>query len=244
MSTYGYQEIIEGKKNDEISRKVNEMFADDGSLLVVSGVYGTDKESKEPGSGEVELKIQRVTPSQRLQEQLENVELARQEAAAAESMAKVVATRVGRPMIIMMDKWIKDQAKKLGCTEVEATKKCHEDGSWDAQIKLFKDLNLADSGNLTIGRYEIGSPDGAPLPSSLSYLSFGGGGGAGVLLDRKNGGRKGGDNRGRSQKGNNSRPTGGEPPNDWEPDAEWIENNREWIEKHPDWNKGHPEWKV
>jgi len=111
----------------------------------------------------------------------------------AKLVAKATAVEAGSPIDQLMDQWIKDKATKLGITVLQATKDSHADRTWDAQITLYKDLILANSGNLTVFRNEVGSPNGGPLPAGLTYLSVGGtGGGAGVFVGGNRGGNRGG----------------------------------------------------
>ncbi len=220
IAEYGYEECL-GKDQLEIMNKaVNDKFGkDDKSLFCSTGVCGVNPADPTAGSGEVRIKIEKISPSLELQRKLESVETAGLDAKAAENLAKVVAIQSGGPINLLMDQWIKAMAKRLGYTVEETTKKAHENGTWNQQLRLYKDMILANSDDLTVIRNELGSPDGGPLPASLQYIAVNGGGGVGVMANGRRDNKNNRGNRdGGGQGGEQEKPAGQPSPN-------WIKRN-------------------
>jgi hypothetical protein len=222
MSVEGYKVAIGGSLGDVITKKANELFSNSDGLLVRSGVYGTNVRDTTPGKGEVYLKVEQVLLTPSLQKKLELVESAKLEATAAESVAIQKAATVGKPIDLMMDRWIKAEAKRHGKSVEGVVKILKEDGTYQKQVQLYKDLLLADEDQLEVQRIEIGGPDGTPINAELSGLAavaalFGRGGG-------KNFGGRGNSGKG-SSGGGGGKAKFGEPSPGWKPDAEWIKNN-------------------
>jgi hypothetical protein len=108
----------------------------------------------------------------------------RSEAAVAE--AEVEKTLAGNPIRLAMQEWVESQ-KEEEETTANAHKRLIASGAYAAHERTIKDIILAKGGHLEVIRQEFGSPDGSPLPSTLQYLSVGGGGGAGILFGNKKG---------------------------------------------------------
>jgi DNA-binding transcriptional MerR regulator len=171
MSKRGFKVAIEGSESDQITIEANTEFSKPNGLLVRSGVYGTNITNISEGEGEVLLKIGQILLSKPLQQQLEDVEGAKLESTAADSRAQVTAKQAGGPIDILMAKWIRKQAKDLGCSVKEAKEKAHANGSWDRQLVTYKDFILAGEDQLEVTRYEIGGPDGSPISGELPGLA-------------------------------------------------------------------------
>lgn len=172
MSKRDYKVAISDSDGNAIVAEANKAFSRRDGLLVRSGVYGTDVADTNPGKGEVFLKIEQVLLTQSLQEKLELVESAKLDAFAAESVAQQKAATVGKPIDLMMDQWVKAEAKRHGIKSVEeATKLLKKDGSYQKQVLLYKDLILADEDSLEVNRIEVGAPDGTPLGGDLGSLA-------------------------------------------------------------------------
>lgn len=202
MSKRGFKVTIEGSESAQVTDEANAEFQKPDGLLVRSGVYGSNVADTTPGKGEVYLKIEQVLLKEALQAQLEEVEAAKLNSTAATSRAQATAIEAGGPIDLLMDGWIRGEAKKQKCTVEEAKKRAHANRSWERQLATYTTFLLANSNNLTVNRVEIGGPDGRSLPSSLQYLAVGGaGGGAGVLMGGKRGkkGNPGGDNNSRGK---------------------------------------------
>ena len=198
MSKRGYKIAIEGSDSDAITDEANKLFERPDGLLVRSGVFGTKVDDKTPGKGEVSLKIEQVLLTEALQKKLELVEAAKLEATAAESVAKKKAVEVGKPIELMMARWIATEAKRHGKSVEKTVELLKKDGTYQRQVLLYKDLLLADEDQLEVTRYEIGAPDGTPISGELPGLAalaamFGGRGG-------KNFGGRGGGSIGGSPK--------------------------------------------
>jgi regulator of protease activity HflC (stomatin/prohibitin superfamily) len=201
MSKYNMEYAIAEPNLDLINTEAQKFFLRPGGLFERSRICGGDPTNFDPGTGEVVLRIDQVLPTEEVRKSMGRPAVARYDAEAAKSLAEVVATQSGGPINILMDKWIKELASKLGISVADATQQAHRNGSWDAQLRLYKDLILANSDNLAVVRNEIGSPDGGPLPAGLQYISVGnGGGGLGIMANGRR--RDKGDNRGDPKDGN------------------------------------------
>ena len=172
------------------------------------------EELKKYGIVIVALRIVNIDPQD---EELRNIGLtkyrAEREADAAEAIAKKEGIIAGGPLNVLMDQWLKTEAQNRNIPLeadgsfnrekfAELVAELKKDGNYASQSRIFKELILADAGNLQILRNELGSPDGSPLPSSLQYLSMGGGGGMGVMFP---GQRRGGQGRGSTKGGGQQR---------------------------------------
>lgn len=206
LAEHGYKYCLGRDQLEALNAAVKEHFGVDRGLFFDTGLCGVDPADTTEGSGEITIKIERILPTPELQKKLEKVETAVLDVGAAKSLAEVVAIQSGGPINLLMDQWITALAAKLEITVADATQQAHRNGSWDAQLRLYKDLILANSDDLAVVRNEIGSPDGGPLPASIQYVSVGdGGGGVGVMTNGRRRDKGNRDNRGNPKDGNESK---------------------------------------
>jgi len=128
-------------------------------------------------------------------------------------LARAKAAQVGGPINLLMDQWIRSQADDRPDKSVdEARKAARADGSWERQSRLYKDLILANSGNLDVNRIEVGAPDGTTLQGDIGGgVAFAG---ALAALFGKGGG-PGNRGRGGQPRGANPVPTDPADLEDW-----------------------------
>lgn len=205
MAVHKCDDILTRTKLGEINDQVRKILHDKDGVFNRVGLLGRKPDEEDPGTGEVNLLVEEILPTQEMQDAMAAPLIAKKRAEAAASVSDQKAIEVGGPMDRMMHKWVKAEAKRLGKSIAETVELTKQDGTYQKAAQTYKDLLLADGGNLNVGRFEIGSPDNGPLPSNLTYLSVGGGGGAGVLIGGKSG-RGGGQ---RNQRGGGQGQGGG-----------------------------------
>ena len=214
IAEYGYEECL-GKDQLEIMNKaVNDKFGkDDKSLFCSTGVCGVNPADSTVGSGEVRIKIEKISPSPELQRKLESVETTKLDAEAAEATAAMNAMQIGGQILGIvaikhgitveeLKKDLKDNPKKAGLSVAE--------GGYRESFIYAEDQTKRDRAGGGLQDFRMGSADGTPLPASLTYLSVGGGGGVGVMANGRRGGKQG--NRGGKD------PSGGDDEDDGKKD--------------------------
>lgn len=192
LAAYDHKQAIARSNLDAVRAAAQEFFLRATGLFAKSGICGNDAENFELGTGEVIIRVDTISPTKVLSDAMEAPVVAEYLADAAKKTAEVEKTLAGDPIRLAMADWVEGQRGK-GESAADAKTRLIASGAYAKHELIVKDIILARSGNLQVARTELGSPDGTPLPSSLTYLSVGGGGGAGILFGGKST-KKGGKN--------------------------------------------------
>lgn len=157
---------------DGLASAMLEIFKNPKSLPFRCGLYGRDPSDDTPCTGYVYVDMEQVELADDLRQKYGekvtaeiDVDIAASRAAAAAKNAGVVAKAYAD--------WLNSDEGKAATDEMKA-----EVFEAIRQGKLSQDGHYQEQ----INRNLIGSPDGSPLPSGLTYLSLGSSGGAGVLV--------------------------------------------------------------
>ncbi|MEK7664726.1 MAG: hypothetical protein AAB361_01135 [Patescibacteria group bacterium] len=198
LATYDHKRVLARSSLDTVRVAAQDFFLRDTGLFARSGICGNDSRSFTLGTGEVIIRVDAINPTQRLSDAMETPVVSEYEADAAVNKAKVEGLLAGGPHDVLMDQWVAKQAENRNVPRetdgsfnkerlAELVAELKKDGSYNEQSRIYKELILADSGNLQVSQVLFGSPGGEPLPANLQFLSIGGEGGAGVLFGGKRG---------------------------------------------------------
>ncbi len=142
----------------------------------------------------------------------------------ADLLAQAEAARLGGPVKIMMDQWVKDEAARLGVTEKVAVKALKKSGAYDRKeqsLELLRAQGLA-GGNYSKQELDISS-GGKPIDPNYAAI-LGGAEVIGGALGRGRG-KQGG--RGGRGQGSGAKPVGGQ-----EGEASGGQPSPSWLERH------------
>jgi hypothetical protein len=205
-----HTDITGGK--DSLKKDILEIFKDKKSLPRRCGLYGKDPDNDDPGTGYVDVDMEQIELDEDLRRKYGEKVTARIDIDIAESKAAAAAHNAGVVPKAYAE-WLKTDEGKAASEDMKAV-----------VFEAIRQGKLSADGHYTeqISRNLIGSPDGSPLPSGLTYLSLGGGGGGGVLFSGK--GNKG--NPGGNPGGQGNPPGGQKSPE--EAAQEYFDKFQKW----------------
>lgn len=181
-----YMKLVGNVDLTILNAQVNDALRVENSILRTCGVMGTDHTDTTPGTGQAFVEVELVSLTDELQKALQAPAVAEQLAKAAEATKRQTSQLVVGPLHEAMDDWVLSQVPEDGSkTFAQVMAELITSGEYARHEVVAKDLILANGGNLSVNKIELGGPGGQQLPGSLQYISVGGGGGAGVLIGGK-----------------------------------------------------------
>ena len=191
FSERNYEDMIGMKNFTEISEAINKLTHEEGGVLHKSGLLGEDTSETEPGTGEVYLKIEKITFSKNLTDALEAPALQKKLAQAAKQSAIKNAEEIGGQVLGVVARLhgmtVEDLEKDLKVNPKKAGQPVAE-GGYKESFAFAQDQTKRDragnAGELTDIR--IGNSDGSSMSGELPAFA------AAALLLRGGAGRGGG----------------------------------------------------
>lgn len=206
-----YADVMGGLKNGDLNADVNKLIQMEDGLLRKSGLFADDASKDAPGTGEAYIKFKYIHVSGKLGEALENVETAKLEAEAATSIAQNEAKIIGAPLEIMLDEWVRGEARRMGFNPdapddlKKATEELRKNGSYERKERSLHDLRsqkLAGGGTFDRNRIEIDvNSAGQPIdPDIAAIIGTAGGLAAAWTAGKGDGGDGGGGDKKKGKK--------------------------------------------
>jgi hypothetical protein len=206
MAQHSLHFAISRPNLEVISQQAQIFFVREEGLFAKSGICGQDSGNFTPGTGEVVLRIDSITPTQEVREAMGRPTVARYDAEAADSIAKARAKEAVGPVEEAMSAWVADLAAKQGKTVKEILPELRRSGEYERYQRLVVDRINREAGTVQEQKFDLLSGGNPMNTSSLNTIAIGSGG-VGMFAGGRGGkNRGGGDRQDRASDRGSSRP--------------------------------------